>query len=128
MDIAVSPSPATIVVVDDDAAVLNALDFALGAEGFRVRAFHTARAVFDAPDLNGAACLVIDQVLPDESGLDLLMRLRTAGIRTPAVLITTHLSRGLRSLAADLAVPIVEKPLLGDQLFTCIRGLIAAKA
>lgn len=127
MDTLVSPPPHTIVVVDDDAALLNALDFALVAEGFHVEAFRTARSMFEASGLDQAACLVIDQVLPDEPGLDLIARLRARGNRTPAVLITTRLPRSLHSLAAGLGVPIIEKPLLDDQLFACIRGLIAAR-
>ncbi len=118
-----APSP-TIVVVDDDAAVLNALGFALEAEGFRVRRFRSAGDLFAAREIEDAACLVIDQGLPDESGLDVLARLRGRGIETPAVLITTNPPRALHLQASGLDTPVVEKPLLGDQLFGVIRGLI----
>lgn len=114
-----------IIVVDDDAALCNALDFALGAEGFQVVAYSSAGSAFGANDLDEAACMVIDQRLPDEQGLDFLVRLRARGNRAPAVLITTSPSRRLVLQAADLGVPIIEKPLLGDTLFACIRDLIA---
>ena len=116
----------TIAVVEDDRAVLNALAFALDTAGFSVRTFASARAVWFAADIDAAACLVVDQLLPDEPGLDLLARLRKRGVQAPAVIITTNPSLALRTKAAGLSVPIIEKPLLGDQLFATIRKLIAA--
>ncbi|MDB5457867.1 MAG: response regulator [Caulobacter sp.] len=122
-----SPPRALIVIVDDDAAVLGALSFALETEGFDILAFRTAAALFAAPGIAAADCLVIDQNLPDEPGLDLLSRLRGRGDTTPAVMITTDPPRAVRAQAARLHVPVVEKPLLGDQLFAAIRALIAVR-
>lgn len=127
MDSRSPPSPATIVVVDDDDAVLNALDFALSTEGYRVCSFHTAKTLYESAEVKDAACLVIDQILSDEPGLALLARLRARGDRAPAVLITTDPQRATISEAARLGAPIIEKPLLGDHLFACIRKLIAGK-
>ncbi len=117
------PGPPTVFIVDDDAAVLNALGFALEMEGFRVRTFQSAAAAFGAKGIDLADCLVIDQNLADEFGIDLLDRLRARGSRAPAVMITTHPGRDLQLRAAALCVPVVEKPLLDDQLFACIRAL-----
>lgn len=125
MNIPPTLSARTIVVVDDDDAVLNALDFALGVEGFRVQSFRTAKAMYASSEVDAAACLVIDQILSDETGLELLARLRARGNLTPAILITTNPQRTVLSEAARLNVPIVEKPLLGDQLFTHIRHFVA---
>ena len=119
-------TPTTIVVVDDDAAVLNALRFALETEGFLVRSFSSADALWTAPGIETAACLIIDENLPDEPGLRLLERLRRRGLTTPAVLVTTDPSRATQAQAARLDAPIVEKPLLGDALFALVRRLIAA--
>lgn len=125
MDLRSSPPPLrTIVVVEDDSALLNALTFALETEGFRAQAFRTGAAMAAWPELAAAACLIIDQNLPDESGLDVLVRLRAEGITAPAVMITTNPPLALRAQAASLNVPVIEKPLLGDQLFACVRRLI----
>lgn len=121
-------SAPTIIVVDDDDALLNALAFALEAEGFRVRSFRTAKSAYSAPKVDEAACMVIDQMLADEPGLELLARLRALGNQAPAVLITTNPHRAVQAQAARMDVPIVEKPLLGDQLFACIRRLIGTAA
>ena len=125
MDHRSSPPPSpTIVVVEDDSALLNALTFALETEGFLPQAFRTGAAMAAWPELAAAACLIIDQNLPDEPGLDLLARLRAGGVRAPAVVITTNPPPALRAQATRLNVPVIEKPLLGDQLFACVRRLI----
>ena len=120
------PITGPLLIVEDDGDVLNALRFALEIEGYDVQVFSTAAALAHAARASGAACLIIDQGLPDETGLELIARLRRRDITTPAVLITTNLSPALRSQAAALAVPVVEKPLLSNALFTTIRGLIDA--
>ena len=118
--------PKSVLIVDDDEAVLSALVFSLGAEGYSVRPFRNACSMLAAPRLWDADCLVIDHNLPDASGMDVLVRLRAQGVRSPAVIITTHPPAGLRARAAVLGVTIVEKPLLGDQLSGRVRDLVAA--
>jgi FixJ family two-component response regulator len=117
------PDARTVLIADDDADVLNALRFALELEGYQVGAFDTGSALLDAASAGEAACLVIDQILPETTGLELIMRLRARGVTAPAVLITTNLPAHLRARAQALAVPIVEKPLLTDALFSTIRIL-----
>lgn len=117
-----------VLIADDDGEVLNALRFALELEGYQVGAFETGRALHEAASRAHAACLVIDQKLPDTTGLELIMRLRASGVTTPSILITTNLPRHLRVRAMTLAVPIVEKPLLTDALFATIHELVSGPA
>ncbi len=113
-----------ILIVEDDIDVLNALRFALEIEGYDVRAFSTAAALANAARDPSAACLIVDQGLPDGTGLELIALLRRRDVATPAVLITTDLPSALRAEAAALAVPVVEKPLLSNALFATVRSLI----
>jgi FixJ family two-component response regulator len=109
-----------ILVVDDDPAVLTSLKFALELEGFVVKAFSTAQSLL-RHRIGRHVCLVIDYRLPDTNGLDLLQRLRAKGVVAPAVIITSHPSEDVRRRAAKLAVPIVEKPFLGNSLIATIK-------
>src|SRR5215212_2596429 len=108
--------PATVVVIDDDAALLGALKFDLELEGFTVET-HSAGADLRPerlPKHNG--CLVIDYRLPDLNGLELLRRLRDRGVGLPAIIITSHPTKSLHARTAGLGGSIIEKPLLGDVL------------
>ncbi len=114
-----------ILIVDDDPAVRHSLQFSLEVEGFAVRAYSDAAALLDDSDLPRQGCLVIDYKLPDLSGLDLLSRLRGRDVALPAILITTNPSVSVRNRARSAGVPLVEKPLLNEDLFQCIRNALA---
>ena len=119
---------AEVVVVDDDPAVLGALKFALEIEGFSVADYRSGSELLAQSELPQAGCLVIDFRLPDMDGLALLGALRDRAIDLPAVLITSHPTQGLRGRAAAVAVPIIEKPLLGNALFEAIESALARRA
>lgn len=118
------PAPATplVVVVDDDPAVRSALAFSIEMEGYRVATCSDAATLlaFDLPK-NGA-CLVIDERLPDGSGLKALSQLRAAGCALPAAMMTSHPSPLFRKAAARAGAPILEKPLMEDGLMVWIRA------
>ena len=70
------PYPPVVCVVDDDAAVRNALKFFLEVEGFCVRLYASSDAVLTDPDLPLRGCLVIDYRMPGIDGIELVERLR----------------------------------------------------
>jgi FixJ family two-component response regulator len=114
----------TIMVVDDDVALLNALTFGMEVEGYRVLPFASAEAVLDLRELPDVACLVVDHRLPRMDGLYLIEVLRVRGFTSPAILMTSHPGPGLRGRCGGLHIPIVEKPLLREELFVAIRDAI----
>jgi FixJ family two-component response regulator len=106
-----------VLVVDDDPALRSSLEFSLRIEGYTVRTFGNASELLEEPSLPGHGCMVIDQRLPDMTGLDLIDILRKRAIRLPAILVTTNPSKAIQRQAADAGIPIVEKPLLTGALF-----------
>lgn len=115
-----------VLVVDDDPALLSSLQFALEAEGFRVRCCASPEeALADGDDLH---CLVVDYKLPDMDGATLIERLRGMGVRAPVILMTTNPDARCRARAAKIGAVIVEKPLLGDKLLHRIQALISPGA
>lgn len=103
-----------VTIVEDDVSLLNALAFALEADGYAVAAFTAAAPVLARPP--SADCMVVDLRLPDMDGLSLIEALRALGPQPRAILITTNPDERLRLAAAKADVEIVEKPLIGGEL------------
>jgi two-component system, OmpR family, response regulator len=79
-----------VLVVDDEASIVDAVATALRYEGFDVREAITGRAALasaqeDPPDL-----VVLDVMLPDLDGLEVTRRLRADGIRVPVLFLTAR--------------------------------------
>jgi FixJ family two-component response regulator len=116
----------TVIVVDDDDALLNALAFGIEVEGYNVLPFRNAEAVLDLGEIPSAECVVVDHRLPKLDGLHLIEMMRTRGVSAPTILMTSHPGAGLRARCESLQVPIVEKPLLRDELMRAIRHATGA--
>lgn len=121
------PTRPAVILVDDDPAVTHAMQFSFDLEGLDVRSFRDGESVLAADDLPESGCLILDHNLPGMDGLALLEGLRAAGVRLPAILITTNPRAALRNRAAAAGVPIVEKPLLTDALLTTVREALAGQ-
>lgn len=110
-----------VVVVDDDPAVRNSLQFSLELEGFKVRAYRSAAELLAAGHFDECDCFVIDQRMPAMSGMDLIERLRQYKVSTPAILIISQPNAAVSARAGRADVPIVEKPFLNNMLVDKIR-------
>jgi two-component system, LuxR family, response regulator FixJ len=110
-----------IAVVDDDPAVCNSLKFSLELEGFVVKVYRSAAEFLAADQFGECGCFVIDQRMPEMSGMELITHLRKRKVATPAILIVSHLNAALSARAENANVPIVEKPLLSNALVEKIR-------
>jgi FixJ family two-component response regulator len=115
----------TIVIVDNDAALLGALKFALEIEGYAVAPFRSASELLAQRHLPETGCLVIDLNLAGTNGLDLLKALRDRAVKLPAILLAGNASPDVRQRAAAVAMPIVEKPLFGNALVNAIHAKLA---
>ncbi len=106
-----------VIVVDDDEAVRESLRFLLDIAGYDVMTFDSAQAYLDRVNREPAACMVLDQHMPNTTGLELLAVLRQSGARLPTALITGSPSPDLVRQATALgASRVLEKPLADDAL------------
>src|SRR2546423_1705976 len=85
-----SEAAARVLVVDDEASITDLVALALRYEGFAVEKAATGRAALGAvasfrPDL-----VILDVMLPDLSGLDVLRRLSAEGRKVPVIFLTAR--------------------------------------
>ena len=79
-----------LLIVEDDPVLADGLSVALGLSGFTADAVGTLADARAALAAGGFAGIVLDIMLPDGSGLDLLAELRQAGSRLPVLLLTAR--------------------------------------
>src|SRR5437867_2567350 len=74
--VGVTPTKPQVLVVDDEASIVDAVATALRYEGFEVREAVTGRAALAAAQDNPPDLVVLDVMLPDLDGLEVTRRLR----------------------------------------------------
>ncbi|MEY2451583.1 MAG: two-component system, OmpR family, response regulator [Acidimicrobiaceae bacterium] len=84
-----TPKP-QVLVVDDEASIVDAVSTALRYEGFDVREAVTGRAALAAAQEDPPDLVVLDVMLPDLDGLEVTRRLRADGIRVPILFLTAR--------------------------------------
>lgn len=122
-----SPQPPHVLLVDDDPGLRLALEFRLAIDGFSVRTFGSGEALVEQRALPDDGCLILDWRLPGMNGLQTLRALRQRNLRLPAILITSNPGPELRAEASAADVPIVEKPLLTNELEDRIKRLLTTE-
>jgi FixJ family two-component response regulator len=123
----VSGEKKTIVLVDDDASMSQALELMLRAGGYEVVTFASAEAAHGAAAATTASCLVLDIFLPGISGFELYRQLVQCGSSAPVIFVTAHDEPALREEAGRLgASSFLRKPFPGRMLLDAVaRALIS---
>ena len=84
------PSPAQILIVDDDPRLRDLLVRYLEQQGFQARAVNDGRELDRELGRRHVDLIVLDLMLPGEDGLSICRRLRGQGIETPIVMLTAR--------------------------------------
>ena len=118
-----------LVVVDDDQIVRIWLRAALPPAGFRVVGEGCdAASTFDVVRDTRPDALLVDEHLGEEHGVDLVRRLRVAGVDAPIVLMTALATPGLNERArAAGAQGCVVKSANVATLVTALRAACAGR-
>ena len=117
-----------VLIVDDDQAVRDALQFALRLEGLRVHVHSDGAALLADPDLNRAGCIILGDRMRQMDGFSLLSRLKAREINLPTIMLTSHATPMVWARAEAAGVRIVlEKPLLDNALIENIRSILGAR-
>jgi len=118
-----------VFLVDDDAAVRDALSLYLEGTGFTVKTFDSAETFLDEIEEMGLGVLVLDQRMTGMSGLELQSELKTRSLDMPTIFISGHGDvpmsvRAMKEGAADF----LEKPFRNSDLLASIEQVLAEYA
>jgi FixJ family two-component response regulator len=117
---------ATVVVIDDDPDIREALRGLFQSVGLGVELFASVHEFLGAarPEIPG--CLVLDVRLPGRSGLDLQSELAKANIHLPVIFITGYadVPMSVRAMKAG-AVEFLTKPVRDQDLLDAIQLALA---
>ncbi len=122
-------APPRIFIVDDDPRICDATRSVLEDDGFSVGTYTNGEAFLETYRPDNRQCLLVDAYLPGMNGLELLQRLRDAGHRLPAIVITGHgdVPMAVQAMKAG-ASDFIEKPLSRVNLLASIgRALEQAR-
>ena len=113
---------ATVIVIDDDVAMREALGSLLGSVGLNASLHGSVTAFLEAKPPAGPYCLVLDVRLPGQSGLDLQDELAKANTSPPIIFITGHgdIPMSVRAMKAG-AVEFLVKPFRDQDLLDAIK-------
>ena len=116
----------TVFVVDDDAAIRDALAQLLGTAGLQVEAHADGPAFLAAYEEERSGCLLLDMAMPGMTGLEVQAALKARGSEIPILFLTGHgdIPMAVQAVQAG-AVDFLEKPIKGAALLERVQRALA---
>lgn len=126
-----SSAKATILVADDDPFIRRLLTYQLTKEGYVVLTAQDGRQALDwlHQDQHKPDLVLIDLLMPQYSGLEVIAKIKTLARRLPVILMSVaeeHIAhQGVSSAQPDL---FLKKPISTDQLLLSIQTVLCAQS
>jgi two-component system KDP operon response regulator KdpE len=114
--------PLRVLVVDDDPGTLRFLHVSLESQGYIVATATDAQTALDMVRRHTADLVVLDLVLRDMDGLDVLRQIRDSGETLPIIILSIRENESAKVTAFDLgADDYVTKPFGINEFLARIR-------
>jgi len=118
---------ATILIADDDSAIRTVLNQALGRAGYDVRTTGTAAGLWRWIAAGDGNLVITDVVLPDESGFDLIPRVKRIRPDLPIVVMSAQNTLLTAITAAERgAFEYMPKPFDLKELISVVQRALAS--
>lgn len=114
-----------ISVVDDEEAILELVRRVCAPMRWNVQTFMSAGAFLEVVDPDIPGCLILDYMLPDMSGLELLEELNKRAIELPVIFISgkAEVSTAVAAFKAG-TMDFLEKPFEIDELYETVKRAV----
>ena len=118
----IDQAPATVIVIDDDLGVREALGNLLRSVGLQTNSYGSVPEFLKAGRLDGPTCLILDVRLPGQSGLDFQRELSAANIPVPIIFVTGcgDIPMSVRAIKGG-AIEFLTKPYRDQDLLDAIQ-------
>jgi FixJ family two-component response regulator len=115
----------TVLIVDDDPSLREALSDLFSSVGLHAKVFASASELLQSALPDAPSCLVLDIRLPGLSGLDFQAQLVRANIHIPIIIMTGHgdIPMSVRAMKAG-AVDFLTKPFRDQDMLDAVAQAI----
>lgn len=129
MKMGASGGSPTVVVIEDDLSVREALRGLFESVGLTTQTYGSVQEFMAADDPGQAGCLVVDIRLPGQSGLDFQEALARSETPRSVVLISAHVDvpMAVRAMKAG-AIDVLTKPVREQDLLEAVHRAITQDA
>jgi DNA-binding response OmpR family regulator len=118
------PAP-RVLIVEDEAPLARGLADALGFQGYLCDVEGDGRRGYEAAKKGRYDLLLLDVMLPEASGFEVLQRLRAEGVKTPVIVLTAKGAEADRVKGLDLgADDYVAKPFALAELVARVAAQV----
>ncbi|MEM8536859.1 MAG: sigma-54 dependent transcriptional regulator [Pseudomonadota bacterium] len=119
-------SSAAVLVVDDEPGIRHFLEKSLSKVCARVDVCENTRAASAALDARGYDVIILDNVMPDQTGLDWLLEQRAVGLMSDVIVITAYadLDTAIEAIRVG-ASDFILKPFRSNQVLNAISKCLA---
>lgn len=118
-------SHANILIVEDDKGIQDMLVYALEPEGYALSSSYTVKDGWQHIESKQVDLVLLDWMLPDNSGIDLLHRIRKYHSMLPVIMITAKSEEEDRVLGLDVgADDYITKPFSVQELKARIKAVL----
>lgn len=118
---------AQVHVIDDDEGVRESLAFLFEMSGVDAKTYSNPVDFLDVAPALTSGCIVTDVRMPQMNGLELVRKLREAGVQLPVIVITGHgdVPLAVEAMKAG-AADFLEKPFKDEVLLEAVRHALEA--
>ncbi|MGI8982882.1 MAG: response regulator transcription factor [Pirellulaceae bacterium] len=118
--------PRRVLVVDDDAEIIDTVQFALKQKGYEVLIARDGNQGLAMAEKDGPDLVILDMMMPKRSGFLVLEKLKTLGNTVKVIMITANEGSRHKAYAEMLGVhEYLRKPFAMDKLLECVERLLA---
>ena len=120
-----APSPASVLIIDDEEIIREALEALLVVDGYQVSTAATAGQGLDLLGDRTVDVVLLDLMLPDKNGMEVLEDIRRLDEELPVVMITAFATiEGAVAATKQGAFYYLPKPFKNDEVLAIVRNAV----